>query len=239
MSSRHKNVDGFYELLDSLAERVGSYRYLSQCNGNMGWPKRGLYFFFENGEFRKNSSDLRVVRVGTHAVSKGSKTTLWNRLRTHRGSLKGIRPGGGNHRGSIFRLHVGTSILNKTGSRDEYKTWSKGSSAKSPIRVKEYPIEKRVSNHIGSMPLLWLDVDDPAGKNSERTYLEKNSISLLSNYRMLSLDSAIDPPSSMWLGTYCSNDFVRKSGLWNVNHVKKPDVDQGFLEKLEYRINKM
>jgi hypothetical protein len=69
---------------------------------------RGVYFFFEGGELRSQSgSGGLVVRIGTHAVSVGSKSTLWGRLAQHRGSLSG----NGNHRGSIFRLWVGSALL--------------------------------------------------------------------------------------------------------------------------------
>lgn len=75
----------------------------------MDGQKRSL-FLFESGEFRKTEPfESRIVRVGTHAVSEGSSSNLWNRLRTHRGGVEL----GGNHRGSIFRLHVGKSIIAK------------------------------------------------------------------------------------------------------------------------------
>ncbi len=59
-----------------------------------------------------HGSGLRVVRVGTHAVTTTSRTTLWNRLSQHRGVAK---TGGGNHRGSIFRLIVGTALKRRDG----------------------------------------------------------------------------------------------------------------------------
>jgi hypothetical protein len=110
---RRRFINNFYNLIDSLRDRIRGYRRLSDCTGNMHWPQRGLYFFFEKGEYRANNRELRVVRVGTHALKTGSKTTLWNRLRTHRGPNKGKYIGGGNHRGSIFRLHVGTALLRR------------------------------------------------------------------------------------------------------------------------------
>jgi len=116
----------------------------------MGWPRKGVYFFFESGELRENISDPRVVRVGTHAVSEGSKTTLWDRLRTHRGTVKGRSPGSGNHRGSIFRLHVGTAILNKKERWGEFPTWGRGTPAKPHVRASEYLIEKKVSARAAS-----------------------------------------------------------------------------------------
>src|SRR3954447_21389328 len=101
-----ESLDQFYLLLRELADRYGGYRTLASCNGRMRWPERGVYFFFEPEE-KRDDGDLRVVRVGTHALTSSSSTTLWNRLSQHRGHVGGSRPGGGNHRGSVFRLHVG------------------------------------------------------------------------------------------------------------------------------------
>jgi len=179
---------------------------------------------------------MRVVRVGTHALKRGSQTTLWDRLRTHRGPLNGERAGGGNHRGSIFRLHVGTAILRKEGLEEQYLTWGVGSSAKREIRDLEYSVEKKVSQHIRSMPFLWLEVNDAPSSRSERAYIERNSIALLSNYGKLGTASAIDPPSKSWLGHYCKNRMVRESELWNVDHVTEKNVDSEFLDKLEMKV---
>ena len=134
---------------------------------------------------------------------------------------------------------MGTAILNNEGLWDQYPTWGKGSSGKGHVRAQEYPMEMKVSEYIRSMPFLWFKVDDPASKNSERAYLEKNAITLLSNYNCLGSPSAIDPPSDMWLGKCCSNEAVRKSGLWNVNHVSETDVDHDFLNRLGARICEM
>ncbi len=93
--NRQDDLDQFYELLDHLRKALGGYRRLRDCDGRSGWPKRGVYFFFEDGEVRENGRDLRVVRVGTHALTATSRTTLWNRLSAHRGNPGGARPGGG------------------------------------------------------------------------------------------------------------------------------------------------
>ena len=203
----------FYSYLADLEERIGGKKELSECHGKLNWPNRGVYFFFEKGETRENG-DMRVVRVGTHALKKGSKTTLWNRLRQHRGNLNGNHPGGGNHRGSIFRLHVGTAIISK--ENIDIPTWSKGSTANSEIRSKEYELEYKVSNHICSMPFIWLKIDDDSGPESDRGFIERNSISLLSNYRK---DNKIDIANPNWLGRSAWNEKVKLSGLWNVKHV--------------------
>jgi hypothetical protein len=88
-SGRISDLKNFYALLGSLAERGGGPRTLSACSGRLNWPRRGVYFFMEDGEVRSESgTGPRIVRVGTHALTEGSGTKLWNRLSQHRGQLK-------------------------------------------------------------------------------------------------------------------------------------------------------
>lgn len=88
--SRLDDVVRFYEMFGALKQRVCGTRTLAQCHGRMGWPSRGLYFFFEDGEQRTTSGrGLRVVRVGTHALIERSSTFLWDRLKQHQGHIAG------------------------------------------------------------------------------------------------------------------------------------------------------
>jgi hypothetical protein len=227
MKGRREDLDRLYELLAELELRCGGTRHLSDCTRSMGWPRRGVYFFFEHGEPREDGLTPRVVRVGTHAL-RPSKTTLWDRLSQHRGAPGGSMPGGGNHRGSIFRLHLGTALL-ATGEWPESLrgSWAKGQSAPREVRVSEYPIEKAVSDYIGRMPFLWVGVDDPPTPMSDRGVIERGAIALLSNLGR----SPIDRASATWLGRHADRADVRDSGLWNVNHVRESS-DGGFLAPL-------
>ncbi len=202
-------LDSLYDILAELEHAVGGCRQLSACSSKDGWPDKGLYFFFEPGEVRHDGRSPRVVRVGTHAVSSGSKATLWNRLRTHRGTVAR----GGNHRGSIFRRHVGDALAN----REQHlyiETWGQGGSAKKIVREAELQLEQQVSQHLGSMSVLWVAIDDPAGPASDRAYLERNLIGLLS------CDGpAVDMPSSSWLGRFSPNQTIQSAGLWNLDHI--------------------
>ena len=212
-STHHRDLKCFYDILANLDDSI-TRRRLKDCQGRMNWPRRGVYFFFEDGEFRPNGTTLRVVRVGTHAVSAGSKTTLWNRLSTHRGT----RAGGGNHRGSIFRLWVGAALLRVDESLNpKPATWGKGSSAKRPVRDAEAHVEQAVSACIGSMPFLWVAADDDPRTESIRSVIERNSLALLSC--ISATGSSADRPSASWLGHHCPNKTLRRSGLWNVRDV--------------------
>jgi hypothetical protein len=150
-------------------------------------------------------------------------TKLWTRLSQHRGQNKS---GGGNHRGSIFRLIVGTALIAQRNY--ECATWGAGSTASTQIRASEIPLECEVSRVIRAMPFIWIGIDDEPGAGSLRGYIERNAIALLSNFER----AAIDPPSGGWLGQYCNRERVRKSGLWNSNHVDET-YDPAFLDKLE------
>ena len=224
MSTRFDDLLRFYTLMDALEERLGGMRMLSGCDGRMGWPRRGIYFFTEPGEQRSDTgSGPRIVRVGTHALAAGSGTKLWNRLSQHRGSA---RSGGGNHRGSIFRLIVGTALIERDGL--ECASWdNRRSSAPREVRAGEKDMERLVSAQIGAMPFLWLDVDDEPGEGCARGFLERNAIALLSNFER----EPIDPASSGWLGHHCNRPRVRASGLWNNNHVDER-YDPSFLDEL-------
>ena len=193
-----------------------------------------------------------MVRVGTHALKDGSRTTLWKRLSQHQGVR---RSGGGNHRGSIFRLLTGQALIARDGL--EVPTWGVGRDAgkaagrlgleREQVESLEQPVEKAVSTTLGAMELLWVPIEDSPGSGSLRGYIERNSIALLSNYR----GAGIDPPSSDWLGRFSNHEKVRQSGLWNSNHVDEPyepaflgvlkrlvEAQKGSSETIEIRVTK-
>jgi hypothetical protein len=234
-AARLQQVRRFYKILDRLEQNFGGKRILAKADGKMNWPMRGVYLFFEPGEVRTTSgTGLRVTRVGTHALKIGGKSTLWGRLRAHRGTMAGSRAGGGNHRASVFRLHVGTALVGRDDWPDDVVArWGMRSSAEKGVRDREYPLEQAVSRYIRSMPFLWLDIDDEPGPDSLRGYIERNSIALLSNYDRQ--DEPIDPPSPEWLGQWADSEHVRRSGLWNVNHVAEK-YEPEFLDVLEQQI---
>jgi hypothetical protein len=222
--ARREHLVRFYSILGELEHQIGGARKLADCSGRMVWPKRGVYFFYEQGENRSDTGDgLRIVRVGTHALKAGSGTKLWTRLSQHRGRMK---TGGGNHRGSIFRLIVGAALINT--EKLAFPTWGDGNTADRDVRSGELALERLVTQVIGRMWFLWLGIEDEAGPESRRGYIERNSIALLSNYNK----AALDPPSQGWLGRHSDRERVRNSGLWNQNHVEEA-YDPVFLDTLD------
>jgi len=236
MADRIADTRRFYALLAGLENRVGGIRRFADCAGGMNWPARGLYFFCEVGEIRSGAG-LRVVRVGTHGLNAGSRSTLWGRLSQHRGT---VRTGGGNHRGSIFRLLVGIALARRDGTGLP-PSWGVGSDPgaaakrlgmdRAGVKRAEADLEAHVSRYMGAMPFLWLDVGDAPGPASERGVIERNAIALLSGYR----EPTLDPPSPDWLGHSSDRERVRRSGLWNNNHVDEA-YDPSFLDAMERRI---
>jgi hypothetical protein len=220
-----KDVDTncFYELLDELNQRLGGPRMLRECTAHSGWPVNGVYFFFEEGEDRRAGQGLRVVRVGTHALKKTtpSHETLWNRLDDHRGRQDGET--GPRHSHSIFRKHVGGGIIRRDqlGGSEVLDDW---------YHCRRQPladlIELKVSQYIGVMPFLWLDVPSL----QMREHIESCAIALLSLRT-----GGVDPPSPNWLGLYARSAQIPASGLWNVHYTNK-SYDPGFLGLMRARV---
>lgn len=212
--TRLQDLKRFYDILKDLKEKLGGTRKLADCSSKCGWPLRGVYFFFEQGEMRSQTDQrLRVVRVG--------KTTrpLWERLANHRGTEKGF----GDHRVSAFRKIVGKAL---SGIPD---SWGKKPVSPSE-RGGEEEFEEQVSAIIGKMPFLWLAVCD----SKKRGYIERNSIALLSNYKK----NPLDPPSADWLGLKCLNKKAVCSGLWCDHYVTRKYCP-AFLDELERLVNQL
>lgn len=174
---------------------------------SQGLPPRGVYFFVDESEKSRIGKLGRIVRVGTHAVSSGSKSTLWQRLRTHRGhdDLSG------SHRSSIFRLHVGAAYLNANNL--VCSTWGIGDNASSEVRASERTIEEWVSSYIRKLRVFWLNIPDNPHAYSDRSYIERGIIGMLSHRRPL------DMPGPSWLGSHSPKESIQVSGLWNLNYV--------------------
>ena len=240
-TGRANDVARFYDLLDRLEARVGSTRVLAECNGKMNWPQRGVYFFYEGGEIRSRSgAGRRVVRVGTHALKLRARTTIWGRLSQHRGIA---RTGGGNHRGSVFRLLVGKALAHR-GDLPLPQSWGVagdlGAAAlrcgadHTAVKQDETALEALVSTYVGAMPFLWLNVGDAPGPDSQRAVIERHAIALVSGGD--DGGPPLDPPSEAWLGRYSNRAPVRRSGLWN-NHYVGERYDPSFLDVLAERVD--
>lgn len=245
---RLSDLKKFYKLIAEIKIIIGGAHKLSECLGRkkcpghmkcpspMGWSDRvdpkqnmGVYFFQENSENQRDTGEgPRIVRVGTSKA-------LCNRFRQTKGnSSKGNLSGGGNHRASVFRRLIGDALINRDNL--EYPTWEHKPISKED-RERELPLERDVSKVIGKIPFLWLVVNDEPGKESDRGYIERNAIALLSNYGKKDKE-VLDRQSCGWLGQHSSRKKVQKSRLWNSNHVNDK-YDPNFLEKMKKYICQM
>ena len=231
----------FYALLAHIEEKVGGRRCLAECDDGTDWPDRGVYFFFEPGERRSRSGEGdRVTRVGTHT---GLTTSLWNRLSQH---CDPVSNGPGSHRASVFRGLVGRALTYR-GDCELPRTWRWANDDRrtkrgmmtevaprfrmtaEQVEASEADLERRVSDYIGRMPLLWLRVPDAGKRGSmRRRRIERQAIALLSGYAR----PALDPPSTHWLGNHSDREKNRESGLWNSKHVDEP-YHPAFLDEME------
>jgi len=226
---RERAIDSIYEVLGTLRDVNGGMHTLRECSGRMDWPDRGVYFFFSpETDPTDPPHEWRVTRVGTVGLREGSNNTLWTRLRRHRGPVGGQYEGGGNHRGSVFRKHLGHALIDRYNLEDEYDTWGEGYATPPELRREEQYVEELVSSYIRDLPFIVLNVPDDTGPDSDRGYIESNTIGLLSNYA----DTGIDNRADHWLGHDSHRDEIADSGLWNVRHVGE-DFDPSVVDTIQ------
>ncbi len=137
--------------------------------------------------------------------------------------------GGGNHRSSIFRAHVGAAIIRRDSRIGDFPDWGDQSAGTPNNKGLESELERLVSATLSRMQVLCIQVPDSPGPRSDRAYIERNAIALLSK-----VGSRVDVPSDTWLGRSSAHPSIRKSGLWNVNYVDEPGWDPQFLEVFDY-----
>ena len=225
-----RTVTEFYSILKRLYLGQSGGRQLSDCSGRMDWPERGVYFFLDGNEEAiisgRRMGMPRVTRVGTHAVSVGSKTTLWDRLSTHRGTSAGL----GSHRSSIFRLHIGRAHLSANPKMETVKSWGVGQIASAATRKREASLEHEVSVLVGGMRVVWIGVQDLPTASSDRAFIERNAIGALSRQSVV----ARNIPQT-WLGNASPDYRISLSGLWNLNHLFA-EPHQQFLDVLNHYV---
>jgi hypothetical protein len=228
-SDRLSYIRRFYDVMTVLQERLGGMKSFESDGVPIEKKAKGVYFFFDTHQPRSDSGDgPRVVRIGTHGVSAGAKSTIRQRLRQHMGST---RSGGGGHRGSVFRHLVGLSLIER-GAADP-SIWSMKSPSKAE-RLKELPLEREVSVYIRSLSYLWVSAEDQASSTSDRAVIESNAIALLSDFGK----PAIDPATDEWLGCVCPKPDIPGSSLWNSRDVRATFDPRG-LELLVQRVGSM
>lgn len=208
---RLRDLEIFYAAIGTARDSGQTFRLRDLSSVKI--PQKGVYVFLDWAERNFLGHHPRIVRIGTHGVSIGSKSTLRARLRNH----LGLADGTGSHRGSVFRLHVGRALLQKQGAASLMPSWGRGQDAPRETRLEEVPLERQVSSYLSRLEVFLMDIDDPSSSTSMRALAETQLIALLTD----GLD-LLDRPSADWLGNASITDSIRRSGLWNVRDVGKP-----------------
>lgn len=217
------DVDDLHALVMQMAERFG-VAPLGACSSAMRWPERGVYFFLDPMEKRDDgAAPYRIVRVGTHALNPQARSTLWSRLSQHKGTASGL----GNHRGSVFRKHVGVALLTRDGAT--HPSWGVGATAPREVVAGERELEERVSAYLTRLLVTVLPVLDEPGPTSMRGYVERNAVAVLTQAHA---PGEPLPASATWLGHFSGAVAVRTGALWNVRHVGER-AEASFLGRLE------
>lgn len=172
-------------------------------------PRDGIYLFFERGEtvpIQRSVRD-RIVRVGTHRADGRFPT----RIRQHYGNVRSLH---GNKNGSVFRLHVGGALLTRSNSRDPRLAEWQRHGGMSFVEVEEL-VSKTLRDD-------FTFVCFRVNEGEERLELERGLIALLAQHPMAE-------PSLAWLGRYAGAEDIRRTGLWNTQHVRaEPLTDAEF-----------
>lgn len=161
-------------------------------------PENGIYLFFELGEVVQLEDKLvdRIVRIGTHK----SDSRFRGRIRQHYGNRSSLK---GNKNGSVFRKHLGGALLRRTNPNDpRLKDWL---SQDGPSFIE---VEEKVSKVLREkFNFACLRVDT----KEERLLLEKALIAQLAKFP---------------LGSPSENEKIRRSGLWNSQHIDAEPMTQ-------------
>ena len=175
-------------------------------------PSSGIYFFFEHGETAPLDGTVvdRIVRVGTHIMDG----RLPKRIRQHFGNVNSL---GGNKNGSVFRLHVGGSLLTSSNPSDpRLGTWIV-QNGQSYAEVEESVSRTLRENFTFSC----LRVESKA----DRLQLERGLIATLAQHPLAGASEA-------WRGRHAVPGEIRRTGLWNIQHCDAQLLSDEELERL-------
>jgi hypothetical protein len=78
----------------------------------------------------------------------------------------------------------------------------------------EQELEQEVSNYLKRLFVITIDIDDVPGPESQRAYVERALIALLTEEHIY-----LEESSGQWLGHFSAQKSIRNSGLWNVRCV--------------------
>jgi|GEM_PF-122307 len=161
-------------------------------------PTNGIYFFYEEGEFctHGNERQKRIVRVGTLRGDENFRSRINNHYR-------------GNKNSSVFRKHLGGALMRRKDPNDRrLKQWLEQDAP--TFQEMEAGVTKELKEHFSFRCI-------PVEDKKERLQLEEELIATIAKCDKCK-------PSENWLGNFAADELVRKSGLWNHQHVTSENI---------------
>ncbi len=190
-----------------------------------GLPRNGIYFFYEDGETWGHGGELpRIVRVGTHRQGNFRSRIADHFLIGRKIELSRMRPAPKDR--SIFRKNLGRAILNQ--SRSKYvKTWEVDFTTRTNREhkgaLRNLELEAKVEAEITEVlrtrfSFRFVEVREEDARLGSKG-LEAKLIGTLSRCGTCT-------SSENWLGRHSPVRKIRESGLWQVQHLGGPGLDQ-------------
>ncbi len=174
-------------------------------------PANGIYLLYETGETASDDESTidRIVRAGTHT----GEDRMARRIGAHVA---------GDRRRSAFRLHLGAALLARDNPADpRLAAWLGDQQTAMP------EVEAAVTAVVRSQfTVACIPVPDKA----DRLALERGIVALLAQHPLA-------PPSETWLGRHASPAEIRRTGLWNTQHVNADPLTRKQLARIEALIS--
>ena len=188
-------------------------------------PKNGIYFFYELGEvWGHGENRSRIVRVGTHKNGNfRSRIGEHFLLNERKMNFDSMRPAPKDR--SIFRKNIGRALLNKEGS-PYLKIWNidfmPRSNRERCAHLRNVEYERKIERQITSIlrrnfSFRFIVIQSQAERMGTKG-LESKLIGTLGR-------CPVCQPSSNWLGKFSTEEKIRKSGLWLVQHLNSLPIN--------------
>ncbi len=186
--------------------------------------RNGLYFFYEEGETWGHGGDSpRIVRVGTHRQGNFRSRIADHYLISREVNLDQNKPAPKDR--SIFRKNIGRALLQR--SRSTYlRVWNVDFTSRNNRKrmghLRDLQLEAQIESQVTRLlretfSFRYLVIEEQKARMGGAG-LEGRSIGTLSRCGRCG-------PSIHWLGRDSPVGKIRESGLWQVQYVFGPELD--------------
>lgn len=189
-------------------------------------PRRGVYFFYEKGEiWGHGGARPRIVRIGTHGDDYFQRR-IGEHFLLNESKMDFDQNRAKPSDSSIFRKNIGRALLNREGG-DYLDVWEKSFIPKKNRDrfgnqrdvKKEKKLEALISDVLRTQfSFRFIIVEDQATRMGCKG-LEGALIGTVAQ-------CGLCEPSARWLGRYSPKRQIRESGLWLVNCLGEPGLDE-------------